>query len=56
MSANQLTKPRRNTMETFEISISGSIIIQADTLDDAIKQIDQTLGNVLTDWEVEAVL
>ena len=42
-------------METFEIHISGSIIIQANTIDDAIKEIDQTLGNVLTDWEVEAV-
>jgi hypothetical protein len=42
-------------METFEIHISGSLVIQADTLDEAIKQIDLSLGNVLMEWEVEAV-
>jgi hypothetical protein len=42
-------------METFEIHISGSIIIQAKTYEEAVREIDETLGNVLTDWEVEAV-
>jgi predicted RNase H-like HicB family nuclease len=39
-------------METFEINISGSIIIQAETYDDAVAQLDQTLENVLSEWEI----
>lgn len=43
-------------METFEIQVSGSIIIQAETLDEAFAEIDKSLANVLSDWEVEGVL
>ncbi len=43
-------------MATFEIQVSGSIIVEADTIDEAFAELDVTLGNVLTDWEVEGVL
>ena len=38
-------------METFEIQVSGSIIIQAKTYGDAIAQADKALADVLTEWE-----
>lgn len=39
-------------METFEISVSGMVIVQADTYEDAIEQVRNDLANVLTESEV----
>jgi hypothetical protein len=46
---------RRKQMATFEIQVSGSIIIEAETEDKAFEQLNADLANVLTDWEVEWV-
>lgn len=43
-------------METFELKVSGSIIVEAENLDEALAELDKSLADVLTDWEVEAVL
>lgn len=39
-------------METFEIQVSGNIIVQAKTYEDAVAQADKALADVLTDWEL----
>jgi hypothetical protein len=52
----RLSKMRRKQMETFELKVSGSIIVEAENLDEALAELDKSLADVLTDWEVEAVL
>ena len=55
MQALPPTQMRRKQMATFEIQVSGSIIIEAETEDKAFEQLNADLANVLTDWEVEWV-
>ncbi len=39
-------------METFEIQVTGTIVVQAKTYEDAVAETDKALADVLTDWEL----
>jgi hypothetical protein len=42
-------------METFEVSISGTITIQAEGLKDIVREVDKVLNGVLDEWQVEDI-
>jgi len=42
-------------METYEVSISGTITVQAEGLKDAVREVDKVLNGVLDDWQVEDI-
>jgi hypothetical protein len=43
-------------MATFEIQVSGTIIVEADTIDEALEEAENSLGTVLTSWEVAGAI
>ena len=42
-------------METFEVSVSGTITVQVEGLKDLRREVDRVLNGVLTDWQVEGI-
>jgi hypothetical protein len=42
-------------METFEVSISGTITVQVESLKDVVRELDKVLNGVLDDWQVEDI-
>jgi hypothetical protein len=43
-------------METFEVSFTGTIIVQADSKDKALDEVADTLNDVLFAWNIEEVV
>jgi hypothetical protein len=42
-------------METFEVSISGTITVQVESLKDIVRELDKVLNGVLDEWQVEDI-
>lgn len=42
-------------MSTFEIEVTGIIIVQAETESEAIEQADKELAEVLHHWDINGV-
>ncbi len=42
-------------METFEIEVRGTIIVQAETKSEAIELAEKDLTDVMFQWDIEGV-